>query len=161
MNRIRTQTTTGDRFSQEKRASLSNSTSDRGASTDQPGSRGSRSLRQPALVIEQISVGASESTNEGWLSPSPDPKPVLKEGIGEQLVSQKKQKRDKTSPNCMELVIKHIRSKPYTSALLVKDINLYGSSAVNRCLKKLKEAGFIGAVWDHRKICFVYYNIKV
>ncbi|KYC39111.1 hypothetical protein WA1_34595 [Scytonema hofmannii PCC 7110] len=79
----------------------------------------------------------------------------------EQLVTSNKLKKDKTHPSCMELVIKHIRSRSYTSALLVKDINLYGSAAISRCLKKLKDEELIDRIWDQRKMCFVYFNLKL
>ncbi|KAF3888186.1 MULTISPECIES: iron-containing alcohol dehydrogenase [Nostocales] len=79
----------------------------------------------------------------------------------EQPVTSNTLKKGKTHLSCMELVIKHIRSRPYTSALLVKDINLYGSAAVSRCLKKLKDEGLIDRIWDQRKMCFVYYNVKL
>lgn len=61
----------------------------------------------------------------------------------------------------MEAVIKCLRRQRYTSALLVKELNLYGSSAISRCLKKLRDEGLIGATWDSRKASFVYYNIKL
>ncbi len=79
----------------------------------------------------------------------------------EQLVTSNKLKKGKTHPSCMELVIKHIRSRSYTSALLVKDINLYGSAAISRCLKKLKDEELIDRIWDQRKMCFVYFNLKL
>ncbi|MEI2578077.1 hypothetical protein V5G28_004535 [Scytonema sp. PRP1] len=72
-----------------------------------------------------------------------------------------KSRATRTHPTCMELVIKCLRRQRYTSALLVKEINLYSSSTVNSCLKKLRDAGLIGAVWDSRKASFVYYNIKL
>jgi predicted transcriptional regulator len=78
---------------------------------------------------------------------------------GEQL--NVKSKRVRTQPTCMETVIKCLRRQRYTSALLVKEINLYSSSTVNSCLKKLRNAGLIGAVWDNRTASFVYYNIKL
>ena len=77
----------------------------------------------------------------------------------EQLVVKSKAAR--TQPTCMETVIKCLRRQRYTSALLVKEINLYSSSTVSRCLKKLRKAGLIGAVRDSRIASFVYYNIKL
>ncbi len=79
--------------------------------------------------------------------------------IGEQLAVKSKVAR--TQPTCMETVIKCLRRQRYTSALLVKEINLYSSSTVSSCLKKLKDAGLIGAVWDSRTVSFIYYNIKL
>lgn len=67
----------------------------------------------------------------------------------------------KSRLSCMELVIKHLRSNQHTSASLVQEINAYSSSQVNSCLKKLKDAGLIGAVLDNRKISFIYYNMKL
>ncbi len=72
-----------------------------------------------------------------------------------------KLKTARTQPTCMETVIKCLRRQRYTSALLVKEINLYSSSTINSCLKKLKDAGLIGAVRDNRTASFVYYNIKL
>jgi hypothetical protein len=67
----------------------------------------------------------------------------------------------KHQATCMELVREHIRRQRYSSASLVKKLNLYSSSHVNNCLKKLKDAGMIGAVWDSSKVSYVYYNIKL
>jgi len=78
---------------------------------------------------------------------------------GEQLTV--KLKGTRTQPTCMETVIKCLRRQRYTCALLVKETNLYSSSTVNSCLKKLKDTGLIGAVWDSRKASFIYYNIKL
>ena len=72
-----------------------------------------------------------------------------------------KSKTARTQPTCKETVIKCLRRQRYTSALLVKEINLYSSSTVSSCLKKLKDAGLIGAVWDSRTASFIYYNIKL
>jgi hypothetical protein len=64
---------------------------------------------------------------------------------------------------CMDAVIERIRrpGARYTSALLVKEIKLYSASNVSHCLKRLRNAGMIGADWDSRKASFVYYNIKL
>ena len=77
----------------------------------------------------------------------------------EQLVVKSKAAR--TQPTCMETVIKCLRRQRYTCALLVKEVNLYSASSVNSCLKKLRNTGLIGAVWDNRTASFVYYNIKL
>lgn len=70
-------------------------------------------------------------------------------------------KSAKSQPSCMELVIKHIRHQRCTCASLFKEINLYSSSSISRCLKKLKDTGMIGAVWDSRKVAYVYFNNKL
>jgi predicted HTH transcriptional regulator len=88
-------------------------------------------------------------------------KTLIPNNESEQAVASNKSSKGRTHPSCMELVIKHIRSRPYTSALLVKDINLYGSAAVSRCLKKLKDEGLIDRKWDQRNMSFVYYNVKL
>jgi hypothetical protein len=69
----------------------------------------------------------------------------------------------KTQIKCIEAVIECFRRPgcKYTSALLVKEIKLYSASNVSHCLKKLRNAGMIGADWDSRKASFVYYNIKL
>ena len=61
----------------------------------------------------------------------------------------------------MTLVIKHLLLQPYTSAALVKKIGKYSPSHINNCLRKLRKIGLIGAVWDFRQVCLVYYNIKL
>ena len=74
-----------------------------------------------------------------------------------------KPKPVKTRTICMEAVIERFRRPgcKYTSALLIKEIKLYSASYVSHCLKKLRDAGMIGADWNSRKASFVYYNIKL
>ncbi len=89
-------------------------------------------------------------------------KRLAERSTGTQLVTENKSNKNEIHLTCMELVIKHICIKPYTSALLVKEIKLYGSARVNRCLKQLTDAGLIGRVWENdRKINFVYYNLRL
>ena len=74
-----------------------------------------------------------------------------------------KSKPVKTQIICMDAVIERIRrpGARYTSALLVIELKIYSSSNVSHCLKRLRNAGMIGADWDSRKASFVYYNIKL
>ena len=69
----------------------------------------------------------------------------------------------KTQIKCIEAVIECLRQPgcKYTSASLVKEIKLYSASNVSHCLKRLRDAGMIGADWNSRKASFVYYNIKL
>ena len=69
----------------------------------------------------------------------------------------------KSQITCMDVVIERIRrpGARYTSALLVIELKVYSSSNVSHCLKRLRNAGMIGADWDSRKASFVYYNIKL
>jgi hypothetical protein len=67
----------------------------------------------------------------------------------------------KKKNKAMSLVIAHLLVRPYTSALLVQKIGIYSSSHINSCLQKLKKAGLIGAIWDSRQVCMVYYNLKL
>ncbi|HAA29238.1 MAG TPA: hypothetical protein DCE56_17970 [Cyanobacteria bacterium UBA8553] len=64
-------------------------------------------------------------------------------------------------PSAMTLVIKHLLVAPHTCASLVQKIGTYSASHISHCLTKLKKAGFIGAEWHDRKVCLVYYNIKL
>lgn len=86
---------------------------------------------------------------------------LTQENTAEQITTQNKPKIYKSNSSCLKLVSEHLRLRPYTSASLVKEINVYSSSYVNNCLRKLQNAGLIGAQWDKRKVCFVYYNIKL
>lgn len=63
--------------------------------------------------------------------------------------------------SAMTLVIKHLLVKPHTCASLVQEIGTYSASHISQCLTKLKKAGLIGATWHARKVCLVYYNIKL
>ena len=63
--------------------------------------------------------------------------------------------------SAMTLVIKHLLVKPHTCASLVQEIGTYSASHISQCLTKLKKAGLIGATWHSRKVCLVYYNIKL
>ncbi len=63
--------------------------------------------------------------------------------------------------SAMTLVIKHLLVQPHTCASLVKTIGTYSASHISYCLTKLKKAGLIGAEWHVRKVCLVYYNIKL
>jgi DNA-binding HxlR family transcriptional regulator len=68
---------------------------------------------------------------------------------------------DSVKSLAMTLVINQLLVQPHTSASLVQTIGKYSSSHINSCLKKLRKAGLIGAEWDSRKVCLVYYNIKL
>ncbi len=70
-------------------------------------------------------------------------------------------KADSVKSLAMTLVINQLLVQPHTSASLVQTIGKYSSSHINSCLKKLRKAGIIGAKWDSRKVCLVYYNIKL
>jgi hypothetical protein len=83
------------------------------------------------------------------------------ESSAEQPTTSEKLKTRSSNSSCLKLVSEYLRRQPYTSALLVKEINMYGSSHVNNCLRKLRNAGLIGATWDKRQACYVYYNIKL
>lgn len=67
----------------------------------------------------------------------------------------------KVRSSCMALVIKHLLEKPHTCASLVQKIGVYGSSHINNCLRRLRKAGLIDAVWDFKQVCLVYYNLKL
>ncbi|MBO3458624.1 winged helix DNA-binding protein [Aetokthonos hydrillicola] len=86
---------------------------------------------------------------------------VTQESTQEQNTASEKLKIDKSRSSCLKLVSQRLRSKPYTCALLVKEINTYSSSHISYCLRKLKKAGLIDAKWDKRNLCFVYYNIQL
>lgn len=70
-------------------------------------------------------------------------------------------KADFVKSSAMTLVINELLLQPHTSASLVQKIGKYSSSHINSCLKKLRKAGLIGAESDSRKVCLVYYNIKL
>jgi len=70
-------------------------------------------------------------------------------------------KADSIKSSAMTLVINQLLVQPHTSSSLVQTIGKYSSSHINSCLKKLRKAGLIGAEWDSRKVCLVYYNIKL
>jgi DNA-binding HxlR family transcriptional regulator len=75
--------------------------------------------------------------------------------------SKETAKARKVKPSAMTLVIKHLLVQPHTSASLVQKIGTYSSSHISHCLRKLKKAGLIGAVWDFQKVALVYYNLKL
>ncbi len=64
-------------------------------------------------------------------------------------------------PSAMTLIIKHLLVRPHTSASLVQKIGVYSSSHISSCLRKLKKAGLIDAVWDFKQVSFVYYNLNL
>jgi DNA-binding HxlR family transcriptional regulator len=70
-------------------------------------------------------------------------------------------KADSVKSSAMTLVINQLLVQAHTSSSLVQTIGKYSSSHINSCLKKLRKAGLIGAEWDSRKVCLVYYNIKL
>ncbi|HEY9608950.1 hypothetical protein [Allocoleopsis sp.] len=67
----------------------------------------------------------------------------------------------KVKCSAMTLVIKHLSVQPHTCSALVQKIGIYSSSHISRCLRKLKKAGLIGAVWDFQQVALVYYNLKL
>jgi hypothetical protein len=75
--------------------------------------------------------------------------------------SKEATKERKAKPSAMTLVINHLLVQPYTCASLVQKIGTYSSSHISHCLRKLKKAGLIGAVWDFQKVGLVYYNLKL
>lgn len=72
-----------------------------------------------------------------------------------------KNKDDVVKSSAMSQVINHLLVKPHSCAELVKKIGIYSSSHISRCLRKLKKDGLIDAVWDHKLVCLVYYNLKL
>ncbi|HEY9633659.1 MAG TPA: hypothetical protein V6D14_09655 [Coleofasciculaceae cyanobacterium] len=64
-------------------------------------------------------------------------------------------------PSAMTLVIKYLLVRPHTSASLVQKIGTYSSSHINNCLRKLRKAELIGAVWDLKQVSLVYYNLNL
>jgi DNA-binding HxlR family transcriptional regulator len=75
--------------------------------------------------------------------------------------SKETAKARKVKSSAITLVIKHLLVQPHTSASLVQKIGIYSSSHISHCLRKLKKAGLIGAVWDFQKVGLVYYNLKL
>ncbi len=75
--------------------------------------------------------------------------------------SKETAKARKVKSSAMTLVIKHLLVQPHTCASLVQKIGTYSSSHISHCLRKLKKAGLIGAVWDFQKVGLVYYNLKL
>lgn len=70
-------------------------------------------------------------------------------------------KTSKVNSSAMVQVINHLLVQPHTSAQLVKKIRIYSSSHISHCLRRLRRAGLIDAVWDFKQVCLVYYNLKL
>jgi DNA-binding HxlR family transcriptional regulator len=75
--------------------------------------------------------------------------------------SSKRIKADSVKSSAMTLIVNELLVQPHTCASLVQTLRKYSSSHISSCLKKLKNAGLIGAKWDSRKVGLVYYNIKL
>ena len=75
--------------------------------------------------------------------------------------SKETAKNHKVKSSAMTLVVNHLLVQPHTCASLVQKIGKYSSSHISHCLRKLKKAGLIGAVWDFQKVALVYYNLKL
>jgi hypothetical protein len=64
-------------------------------------------------------------------------------------------------PSAMALVIKYLLLQPHTSASLVQKIRVYSPSHINSCLRKLRKAKLIDAVWNSKQVSLVYYNLNL
>lgn len=79
-----------------------------------------------------------------------------------QVVSSTKGIKDSSvKSSAMTVVIKQLLVQPHTCASLVQTLGKYSASHISSCLMKLKKAGLIGASWHCRKVCLVYYNVKL
>ncbi len=70
-------------------------------------------------------------------------------------------KGGKANSSAMVQVINHLLIQPHTTASLVKKIGVYSSAYISSCLRRLRKAGLIDSVWDHKLLCLVYYNLKL
>ncbi len=70
-------------------------------------------------------------------------------------------KEGSASSKAIILVIEHLLVRPYTCASLVRKIGVYSSSHISSCLRKLRKAGLIDAVWDYKQVSLVYYNVNL
>jgi predicted transcriptional regulator len=64
-------------------------------------------------------------------------------------------------PSAMALVIKYLLVRPHTSTSLVQKIGVYSQSHINYCLRKLRKAELIDAVWNSKQVSLVYYNLNL
>ncbi len=107
------------------------------------------------------SVSRQEHLSSADALDSPEVSAVPTSSLRSNPLIESAKKKEKGKAKAMTLVISHLLVQPHTSASLVQKIGVYGSSHISSCLRKLRKAGLIGAIWDSQQLCLVYYNLKL
>jgi hypothetical protein len=115
----------------------------------------------PAKLPNRQSVKRQEHLSSADAFKSPEGSAVPTSSLPSNPLIKSAKRKKKGKAKAMTLVISHLLVQPQTSASLVQKIGVYGSSHISSCLRKLKKAGLIGAIWDSQQLCLIYYNLKL